>query len=175
LVRFRVKEASRRELKEELKQAIEHSNDGSNPNGSHANEDGSGASAVDLSKLPESIDASQLQGLNISHLRSVDIDPPIFSSDPQLEAVGPFRRGTPPTHLLESCHTLCMLLAVAGFVMAMVGVLCYVWAMLPASSCVLASACVGVCVVAAVLAIFLPQNVSLFSPSYVIDTPSPGP
>lgn len=33
---------------------------------------------------------------------------PIWSSNPHLEQVGPFRRGQALTHLLDHCHSLCM-------------------------------------------------------------------
>ncbi|OBZ69901.1 hypothetical protein A0H81_10379 [Grifola frondosa] len=58
-------------------------------------------------------------------------DGTIWSSNPHIEQVGPFRRGQPPTHLLDHCHSLCMWLAAVGFVFALVGVLCFAWARLP--------------------------------------------
>ncbi|KAI0645411.1 hypothetical protein C8Q79DRAFT_1119160 [Trametes meyenii] len=65
--------------------------------------------------------------------------PLIFSSDPHLEQVGPFRRGQPPTHLLDHCHSLCMWMAAVGFVLALVGVLCFAWARLARSGGIFAS------------------------------------
>lgn len=70
---------------------------------------------------------------------------PIFSSNPHLETVGPFRRGQPPIFLLENCHTLCMVLSGIGFILALAGVLCFAWARMPVSVSVFASACMGVC------------------------------
>ncbi|KAI0373403.1 hypothetical protein BV20DRAFT_1041875 [Pilatotrama ljubarskyi] len=84
--------------------------------------------------------------------------PPIFSSDPHLEQVGPFRRGQPPTHLLDHCHSLCMWLAAVGFVLALAGVLCFAWARLALSGGVFASVCVAVCLVSGVGAIFWPAG-----------------
>ena len=165
LVRFRVNEASRQELKVEIKEAIERSNGGDKSK----NDDAPDASNI-AEKLKH-IDPEQLGHIDPSQLKNFDIDPPIFSSNPEIEAVGPFRRGKPPLHLLEACHTLCMLLSVVGFIMAMVGVLCYVWAMLPSSSRILSTTCLGVCIVSSLLAIFLPQGISLLSPSYVADRP----
>lgn len=72
-------------------------------------------------------------------------DPPVWSANPHLEQVGPFRRGTPPTHLLEHCHGLCMWLAAIGFALALTGVLCYSWARLPRSASIFASICMAVC------------------------------
>ncbi|KAI0334966.1 hypothetical protein GY45DRAFT_1317414 [Cubamyces sp. BRFM 1775] len=79
---------------------------------------------------------------------------PIFSSDPHLEQVGPFRRGRPPTHLLDDCHSLCMWLAAVGFVLALVGVLAFAWAKLATSSGIFATICVVVCLASSVSAIF---------------------
>ncbi|KAI8975795.1 hypothetical protein BD414DRAFT_496936 [Trametes punicea] len=83
---------------------------------------------------------------------------PIFSSNPHLEQVGPFRRGQPPTHLLDHCHSLCMWMAVVGFVLALVGVLAFAWARLALSGGVFASVCVGICLVSGVAAIFWPAS-----------------
>ncbi|KZT05336.1 uncharacterized protein LAESUDRAFT_737497 [Laetiporus sulphureus 93-53] len=78
----------------------------------------------------------------------------IWSADPHLEQVGPFRRG-PPTRLLEHCHTLCMWLAAVGFVLALAGVLCYSWSRLPRSASIFATTIMGVCWAATLAAVFL--------------------
>lgn len=69
----------------------------------------------------------------------------IWSADPHIEQVGPFRRGNPPTHLLDRCHSVCMGLAATGFVLALIGVMFFVWARLPWSSGIFASGCMAVC------------------------------
>ena len=84
--------------------------------------------------------------------------PAIFSSNPHLEQVGPFRRGQPPTGMLEHCHTLCMGLAAAGFVLALVGVGCLGWSRLALSGSAFASGCLGVCCVASLAAFFWPRS-----------------
>ena len=84
--------------------------------------------------------------------------PAIFSSDPHLEQVGPFRRGKPPTHLLEHCHTLCMWLAAGGFVLALIGVGGFAWSRLARSGSVFALGCLLVCVVASLTAFFWPAS-----------------
>ena len=71
----------------------------------------------------------------------------IFTSNPHLEPFGPFRRGQPPTQLLENCHALCMWLAAVGFVLAITGVVCFTWALLPGSVSIFASTCMGICLV----------------------------
>ncbi|KAI0829649.1 hypothetical protein BC628DRAFT_1055951 [Trametes gibbosa] len=83
---------------------------------------------------------------------------PIFSSDPHLEQVGPFRRGEPPTHLLDHCHSLCMWLAAVGFVLALVGVLCFAWARFALSTSVFATVCMVVCLVSGVVAVLRPAS-----------------
>ncbi|TCD66745.1 hypothetical protein EIP91_000986 [Steccherinum ochraceum] len=84
---------------------------------------------------------------------TVHQDNHIFSSNPHLEPFGPFRRGLPPTHLLENCHTLCMWLSAVGFVLALVGVLCFAWARMPRSVSIFASTCMWLCLVCGAFAV----------------------
>lgn len=133
LVRFRVHEASREEIKVEHK--LEHSN--------HSNGDAT----------PKSLPSEEL---------------PIFAANPHLEEVGPFRRGKPPTQLLEHFHTLCMILAAVGFVLAKIGVICYVWALLPTSARIVGTVLMGLCIAGFVGAVLLPVGFSPDSPSHVV-------
>ena len=82
----------------------------------------------------------------------------IWSSNPHLEQVGPFRRGHPPTHLLDHLHSLCMWLSATGFVLALVGVMCFVWSRLARSAGAFASVCMGACIVSGVAAVFWPPS-----------------
>lgn len=82
--------------------------------------------------------------------------PAVFAANPRFENIGPFRTNKPPVHLLEHCHTLSMVLAVAGFIPALIGVLCYVWARLPRSSRIVATVAMGISVVGALGIIILP-------------------
>ncbi|TBU42577.1 hypothetical protein BD309DRAFT_866039, partial [Dichomitus squalens] len=82
----------------------------------------------------------------------------VWSSNPHLEQVGPFRRGQPPTHLLDHCHSLCMGLSAVGFVLAIMGVMCFAWSRMPLSASIFASACCGACIVSGVAAIFWPAG-----------------
>ncbi|KAH9920903.1 uncharacterized protein B0H18DRAFT_1022596 [Fomitopsis serialis] len=79
----------------------------------------------------------------------------IWTANPHLEEMGPFRRGGPPTRLLEHLHTLCMWLAVVGFALALAGALCYTWARLSRSASIFASACMAVSWFAALGAVFI--------------------
>jgi len=79
--------------------------------------------------------------------------PDIFSRNPHLEQVGPFSNGQPPTNLLRRCHSLCMWLAAVGFVLALMGIICFAWALMPTTVSVFSSVCAGVCFVAGIAAI----------------------
>lgn len=87
-----------------------------------------------------------------------DVDPPIYSTDPHLEQVGPFRRHEPPILLLDHCHLISMLLSLFGFALAMLGVMCYIWARLPLSARVVATAFVGAGILMALAAVFSPMT-----------------
>ena len=91
---------------------------------------------------------------DLSRSSTASTSQPIWSSNPHLEQVGPFRRGRPPTHLLDHCHSLCMWLSIVGFVQALVGVLCFAWSKLSLSGGVFGSICMAVCVVTGVAAVF---------------------
>ena len=79
----------------------------------------------------------------------------IFTTNPHLEAVGPLGRwGQPPTHLLDRCHTLAMTLALLGFILAMIGIVCLVWVNLPLSSSIASMALLGLCCGLSFVAIF---------------------
>ncbi|KAF8161300.1 hypothetical protein B0H34DRAFT_374481 [Crassisporium funariophilum] len=81
---------------------------------------------------------------------------PIWSRNPHLVQVGPFER-EPPTHLLQRCHSLCIFLSVLGFVLALMGMLCFAWDRLPLSVGISSSFFMGVCVVAGVVILVLPE------------------
>ena len=73
------------------------------------------------------------------------INIPIFTTDPHLEQVGPFRTRQPPTGLLERAHTLCISMATVGFVLIMIGIVFWAWAQLSISVSVAATAAVVMC------------------------------
>ena len=98
---------------------------------------------------------------------SEETEHPLFYANPRIEEVGPFRRGKPPTKLLEHCHTLCMVLAAIGFILAKVGVMCYVWASLPVSAWIVGTTFMGLCIIGFLCAVVLPAGNLLDSPSYV--------
>ena len=70
------------------------------------------------------------------------------------EQTGLFRCGQLPTHLLNHCHSSCLGLSAVRFVLAITGMMCFVWLPLPLNSSIFASACCTTCVVSGVAAIF---------------------
>ncbi|KAH9050977.1 hypothetical protein EDB83DRAFT_2399490 [Lactarius deliciosus] len=48
--------------------------------------------------------------------------------------------------LLNRCHSVCSLFALAGFLLLVTGIITYVWEVLEESVAIFASACVGVCI-----------------------------
>jgi len=73
---------------------------------------------------------------------SFPVEPPIISTNPHVEQVGPFMWNV-PSHLLSRTHALCVCLAAAGFILAITGILCYAWASHPTVVSVFASTCLG--------------------------------
>ena len=71
------------------------------------------------------------------------VEPPIFSANPHIEQVVPFLSNVSSHRLLSRTHALCVFLAAAGFILAIVGILCYAWALQPRVVSIFASACLG--------------------------------
>ena len=78
------------------------------------------------------------------------VEPPIISANPHLEQVGPFRSSV-SSHLLSRAHGLCVFLAAIGFVLAIIGIVCYAWASYPLSISIFTSTCLGTAVLAMVV------------------------
>lgn len=51
----------------------------------------------------------------------------------------------PPVRLLSNCHTLSVMMAVLGFILALLGILTFAWTSLPTGVASFASACLGAC------------------------------
>jgi len=81
--------------------------------------------------------------------------PPIYSTNPHLVQVGPFK-GQPPTHLLARCHTLCIFLTALGFVLALMGIMCFAWDRLPLSVSVSSSFFMAMCTAAVAFILMKP-------------------
>lgn len=81
---------------------------------------------------------------------SYPVEPPILARNPHLEQVGPFRLNV-SSHLLSRTHALCVSLAVAGFILAIVGIICYAWASQPTEVSIFASVCLGGAILAMII------------------------
>ena len=82
-------------------------------------------------------------------------NPVVYSTNPRLVQVGPFRTKA-PTELLSRCHSLCVFLTFLGFLFAITGLLSFAWNGLPMSIGVGASVSMSVCFVAAILILVFP-------------------
>ncbi|KAH9021238.1 hypothetical protein EDB84DRAFT_1513301 [Lactarius hengduanensis] len=56
--------------------------------------------------------------------------------------------------LLNRCHNVCSLFALAGFLLLVTGIITYVWTVLEDSVAIFASACVGVCIAFGLAALY---------------------
>lgn len=178
LVRFRVKEAQHEEVKAELgvvsRQPTSQARSGEvigdgtsvNISGKEDPHDDKGNSNVESGDTGRDTQQRSTPNAIFSEL-------PIFSTDPHLEQVGPWRKHEPPIALLDHCHLLCMMLSAIGFILAMVGIMCYVWAKLPLSSRVVTSVFGGFCIALGFAAIFAPVS---FAPvSRALQSPAMSP
>ncbi|KAG2369209.1 hypothetical protein BDR07DRAFT_1447823 [Suillus spraguei] len=91
----------------------------------------------------------------LTRRRSTPAEPPIFVRDPHLEQVG-FWSVTISSHLLSRVHALCILFAGIGFILAIMGIITYAWALQPTEVSIFVSACFGVGVIAMGV-LFLPD------------------
>ncbi|KAJ4483530.1 hypothetical protein J3R30DRAFT_1795430 [Lentinula aciculospora] len=80
----------------------------------------------------------------------------IWSANPQLVQTGPFQR-QPPINLLSRCHTLCLVATALGFILAMVGVLCYAWDGQSTTVAIITSTSICLCLLSCIC-IGLPQQ-----------------
>lgn len=92
----------------------------------------------------------------LQRVGSTPAEPPIFAREPHLEQVG-FWSPTISSHLLNRVHSLCIFLAGFGFVLAIMGIITYAWALQPKEVSVFVSVCFGGAVLA-MGALFLPDH-----------------
>lgn len=83
-------------------------------------------------------------------------DPVIWSTNPRLVQVGPFRSKA-PTELLSRCHSLCVFLTFLGFLLAIMGLMSFSWDRLPLSIGIGASVAMGFCLTAGALILVFPS------------------
>ena len=70
-------------------------------------------------------------------------NPPVRSAHPHVEQVVPFLSNMSSHRLLCRTHAICVFLAALGFVLALVGIICYSWAVQPNAVSIFASVCLG--------------------------------
>jgi len=73
---------------------------------------------------------------------SSSLEPPVLSSNPRVEQVG-LCVSNVSSHLLSRTHALCVFLTAVGFILAIVGIMCYAWALESLAVSIFASACLG--------------------------------
>ncbi|KAK7472447.1 hypothetical protein VKT23_000562 [Stygiomarasmius scandens] len=145
LIRFKVKEARREEAKVEC--SGDMSGDSTGP-GVQPTSKGSimiDKAAKHLTGSPVTLspasthDSGSISSSETGHRKDKQKEeesesrppsPPVWSANPQLVEVGPFQR-QPPVTLLSHCHSLCLLFATLGFVLALAGIVLYAWTQKP--------------------------------------------
>lgn len=94
---------------------------------------------------PQPIDRSS----SIPEHTRVFIPPPrVFSTNPHIESFNSFHTRKPPMALLEHAYALSISMAAVGFVLVVVGIVCWAWSQLPGSVAIASTAAVGICTVA---------------------------
>ncbi|KAG1860849.1 hypothetical protein F4604DRAFT_1131027 [Suillus subluteus] len=83
----------------------------------------------------------------LRRMGSQPAEPPIFVRDPHLEQVG-FWSPTISSHLLSRVHTLCILFAGFGFILAIMGIMAYAWALQSKEVSIFVTVCFGGAVLA---------------------------
>lgn len=91
----------------------------------------------------------------LQRMGSQPAEPPIFVRDPHLEQVG-FWSPTISSHLLSRVHALCILLAGIGFILAIMGIMTYAWALQPKEVSIFVTVCFGAALLAMGM-LFLPD------------------
>ncbi|KAK2463114.1 hypothetical protein APHAL10511_004769 [Amanita phalloides] len=86
----------------------------------------------------------------------------VWSVNPHLVQVGPFH-GQPPTNVLGRCHSLSVLLATIGFVLCMLGTLCFAWSKHALSASIFTTIWIGICLLLG-MAILVVPDVEIVKP-----------
>jgi hypothetical protein len=157
LIRFKVKEAKREEAKVEAKSGDPNGlSTGVGPNPSSKGSILIDMAAKHITQSPttasprESSDQSSTTWANQEHQEKAptpgrsESPPKIWSANPRLVQVGPYNR-IPPIVLLSRCHSLCILFASVGFVLAMIGIIVYSWAQQSKAVGAVTSGFLGLC------------------------------
>jgi hypothetical protein len=68
---------------------------------------------------------------------------PVHDGDPKVEAE---KNARALVRMLNKCHSVCSMFALAGFICVVTGIVSYAWAVLERPVAIFASACVGFCI-----------------------------
>jgi hypothetical protein len=148
LIRYKLKEASNEEFFAEGKakglQITASPVDGS----FHVQDIERDAQSNDAQKFdPDNSTDGQHDPPALRRMGSQPAEPPIFVRDPHLEQVG-FWSPTISSHLLSRVHALCIILAGIGFILAIMGIITYAWALQPKEVGIFVTVCFGAAVLA---------------------------
>ncbi|THU96891.1 hypothetical protein K435DRAFT_858149 [Dendrothele bispora CBS 962.96] len=175
LIRFKVREAKREEAKVEGQGngTSTHGQAGPSSKGSllidmaakHVTQSPTTASTRSNSHSSHSFnighkkeqDGEQEKAPNPSHHDREPSPPPVWSANPRLVQVGPFQR-QPPIILLSRCHSLCVLFATVGFVLAMIGIVTYSWAQQTKAVGAVTTGFLGLCMFSGLTIVYTSRN-----------------
>ena len=76
---------------------------------------------------------------------------PVDDGDPKADAE---KNAKALVRLLNRCHSVCSIFALAGFLLVITGIVSYVWAVLEHSVAIFGSACVSTCIVLGLAALY---------------------
>jgi len=165
LIRYKLKEATREEYFADITKGVRIV--ASPENGSfHVHDIETGGPQVDDAQTHEPEDSPQTHASDLRHAtdiqhephlpRRMASEPPIFSRDPHLEQVG-FWSPNISSHMLSRVHALCITLAGVGFILAIMGILLYAWALQTREVSIFVTVSLGAAIIATQGVLFLPD------------------
>jgi hypothetical protein len=164
LIRYKLKEATKEEYFADVTKGVRivaspdhdsfhvHDIETGGPQETHEPED---SPQIDASDLRHATDIPQEPYLP-RRVASLHTEPPIFSRDPHLEQVG-FWSPNISSHMLSRVHALCITLAGVGFILAIMGILLYAWALQTREVSVFVTVSLGAAIIATQGVLFLPD------------------
>jgi hypothetical protein len=75
---------------------------------------------------------------------------PVHDGDPKVDAE---KNARALVRMLNKCHSVCSLFALAGFILVVTGIVSYVWAVLERPVAIFGSSCVGFCIILGFIAL----------------------
>jgi hypothetical protein len=164
LIRYKLKEATKEEYFADVTKGVRivaspdhdsfhvHDIETGGPQETHEPED---SPQIDASDLRHATDIPH-EPYVPRRMASLHTEPPIFSRDPHLEQVG-FWSPNISSHMLSRVHALCITLAGVGFILAIMGILLYAWALQTREVSVFVTVSLGAAIIATQGVLFLPD------------------